>query len=218
MKSLLLLILLTTLSISLQSQVTISGKFVSHNGDYLAETHSESGTGYEVGLGYWFRLKNKRIEFTPEIGFTNIDSELRGATNNREDVLLEGFSGFSINSNVLIYPLDFHSDCNVCPTFSKEGGLIKKGFHCVINPAYYRKSYQYGPLIDLAEEPVINDLRLNLGAGLDIGVTNILTLVPHITYGFSIIKNEVSFGDPLESSRQLQAGLRAIFRFDKDKW
>ena len=49
------------------------------------------------------------------------------------------FSSFNMNLNINVYPLDFYNDCD-CPTFSKEGGPLEKGFHFIISPGvrYYK--------------------------------------------------------------------------------
>jgi hypothetical protein len=38
-----------------------------NNWDNYLEGQDFIKSGYKVGIDYWFRLKNKRIEFTPEL-------------------------------------------------------------------------------------------------------------------------------------------------------
>jgi len=207
MRSIIAIVFLSAFISTSHAQVTVSGQFVSQ-ANKISGGISPNGlvdqiaTGYEVGLGYWFRLKNKRLEFTPEISYTYLGGS---------DALAPGdIKGININTNILIYALDFHSDCSACPTFSKEGGLIKKGFHWIINPTFYNYSSSYDG------QESISNFRLSAGAGLDIGLTNMITLVPFVTYGFGLKEN--LFGNPDNKPKQLKLGIRSIFRFDKNKW
>ncbi len=204
MRALLVVIFLSFAAFICHGQVALSGGLVTQQnkvpGGISGGIIDQTSTGFEVGLGYWFRLKNKRLEFTPEVSYTTLTGESG----------LGDVSGVNINTNILIYALDFHSDCDACPTFSKEGGLVKKGFHWIINPALY--FYDTG--VDGAD-PITN-FRFSAGAGLDIGVSNLLTLVPFATYGFGL--SESFYGNEENKPRQLKIGIRSIFRFDKNKW
>lgn len=198
-------LLLSTLAMS---QFTVTGRYVINNTDVVENLTSTDGIprGYEIDLGYWFRLKNKRLEFIPEIGYTSLPGN--------DEI---SASGFNVNLNVLIYPLDFHNDCNSCPTFSKEGGTIKKGFHWIIAPSWANLSLET-PLIDLSSND-LSTFRLGLGAGLDIGVTNLLAVTPIIMINVGKQFDEFSIpGEDASRYRQVHLGLRATLRLDKDKW
>lgn len=214
MRYILLLVSLLFLTIQSQAQVTISGRFLTNNSeafDINYETENALAQGYEVGLGYWFRLKNKRMEFTPEISYTGYLG--------KDDV---SGSSINFNSNILIYALDFHSDCNACPTFSKDGGLIKKGFHWILNPSV-TKVESSGIVNRMTPSPTTFEYgyttwRLGVGAGLDIGITNLLTIAP-----FAMIhiggKDNLYAAEMVDSRyQQVHIGLRSTLRFDKDRW
>ena len=68
-------------------------------------------SGLNVGLDYWFRLKKRRIEFMPELGYTQFASS-------SVDGYKYSLSSFNAYFNVHAYVLDLAEDCN-CPTFSK---------------------------------------------------------------------------------------------------
>lgn len=190
--------------VQIDAQVVLSGGLINQSsnvqGGITGDLIPINSVGFEVGLGYWNRIKSKRLEFIPEVSYTSL----------KGDDGIGDLTGLNLNANVLIYALDFHSDCNSCPTFSKDGGTIKKGFHWIIAPGF--SSYK---LSDVSES-IINNFRLAAGAGLDIGITNMLTLVPFVTY--SIAGKEKFYGNDENRPKQLHLGLRSIFRFDKNKW
>jgi len=210
-------ILLATLfcfAIQSQAQVTISGRYVNNNSkayDINYETVDALNQGFAIGLGYWFRLKSKRMEFTPELSYSLLSGS-GSATG----------TGINFNTNILIYALDFHSDCSACPTFSKEGGLIKKGFHWILNPSLtYVRTEGSQNVTSPSPTPFSYNFttwRMGAGAGLDIGITNMLTIAP-----FAMI--HIGGKDNLHSAvmedsryRQVHIGIRSTWRFDKDKW
>jgi len=207
-----LLLLIGTMAFS---QFTVTSRYFNNNSegiDLNFETDNTLNQGFELDLGYWFRLKNKRLEFIPEVGY----SLYSGATETTA-------SGFNVNLNVLIYPLDFHNDCNSCPTFSKEGGTIKKGFHWIITPGWSNFNLSNPDDLVIASQPVgaseISTFRIGAGAGLDIGVTNLLALTPFVMFNIGEEYEYFGIGDVvIQRYRQLHFGLRATLRLDKDKW
>lgn len=130
-----------------------------------------SGNGYSVGLDYWFRLKNQRIEFLPELNYSVFSSP---ALSNGFDFDID-FVSFYFNTN--IYLLDLLNDCN-CPTFSKQNDFFKKGFFIQVSPGLTLPNFWYSD----DESTQFGELQANiaLGLGLDIGLTDILTLTPII--------------------------------------
>jgi len=206
MKILVTLFLLGAFSINSLAQVALSARYLSNSSEARDEyTAAESGfdSGFEVGIGYWFRLKNKRMEFTPELSY----AQMNGSTYSN--------TSLALNANILIYPLDFHSDCDACPTFSKDGGLIKKGFYWIISPGVWQFDSE-NPVLPLEKQSSLT-YRLGVGAGLDFGVTNLLTVSPFAMY--NITGKALAVGlDQSASMSQIHLGLRATLRFDKNKW
>lgn len=202
MRFLLTLTLILSTYVCAVSQVAVSARYLSNSADGF-ETYDQSfSSGLEFGIGYWFRLKNKRMEFTPEVSIAFLDSDLISN------------SSIGVNGNILIYPLDFHSDCNACPTFSKEGGLVKKGFYWILSPGLWMFRGD-DPNLNLSEREFMT-YRLGAGAGLDIGVANLLTVSPFAMY--NIVGGGFKANGISSNLSQIHLGVRTTLRFDKNKW
>ena len=131
-----------------------------------------------VSAHYWFRLKNKRIEFLPQLSYaTTLGSDaLVPVTQNR----------ISLFFNTDIYLFDLLNDCN-CPTFSKQSGGFQRSFFFEVSPGV---DYQMIKTKNFpsSENPNTEDavtFRLGLGVGFDIGISDLLTITPivHVDYG-----------------------------------
>ena len=231
MKSIITIVCFLAFSTMLIGQFGISAKFQNNSNDQWNETYQAiSGTNdnilsnsYEVGVNYWFRLKNKRVEFLPELTYAS------ASDNDLTDVLEYSRTTFSFNSNIQIYPLDFEGDCN-CPTFSKDGNSIKKGFYWLINPgvSVHNLGQVYNdPTSDPERQELDNDattsFKMGIGAGLDIGLTDLLTISPFLLYNkdFGVDYETqttpfplVDVGDSSNSLTQWQLGVRLMFRPD----
>ena len=164
-----------------------------------------------VTLDYWFRLRDQRIEFYPYISYQQASTDLQFAN---VDLGLRQIGG-GINAH--LYVLDLIGDCD-CPTFSKQGTFFKKGFFLLA-----------GIGADFSTKAVNGDFRdcyfdftAHAGLGLDIGVTDIITLTPILRYRyypdiswhelapvFGLDTNNVS-----TSAGQLGIGLRVGVRLD----
>lgn len=175
-----------------QSQVGVNGRYLKPNLNNNGE-ESIITSGYGIGLDYWFRLKTKRIEFMPEIGYENYNLEI-------EQLKMSSFY-FMFKTN--FYLLNFNEDCN-CPTFSKEGNTISKGFYISIAPLV--KSFSLKS--DVTENEIVGGVVL--GAGLDIGITELFTITPNIGYEITSNINDGEY-------KALQLGLRAGLRFNDGK-
>lgn len=149
--------------------------FEDANGEYADQATSIYGT-------YWFRLKEKRVEFLPEVGYygsinKNVGS---GPPNHMRAVY------FQFNTD--IYFLDFGNDCN-CPTFSKQSDVIKRGVFLEVSPGVEMRKLDIDFVEDgqLATRTFKNTVpRVSGGLGLDIGFSDLITVTPHagITYAF----------------------------------
>ncbi len=106
-------------------------------------------------VGYWWRLKNYRMEFFPS--FLMEQSYLPAS-----DLQLGG------ELITKLYLLDFKNDCN-CPTFSKSGVAFKKGIHLEVSPGFFypTEDKEWG-------------LMIGGGIGYDIGLSDLLTIVPMV--------------------------------------
>ena len=177
--------------------------------------------GYEYGISYWFRLKNYRVEFLPELSLQNLSSvDMQGQPYNFEK------QSYYLTFNTQIYTLDIDGDCN-CPTWGKDGSFIQKGFFVGINPGI---GYHKLDVIDkeiAAGSKSVNKIafRMGVSTGLDIGITKWITLSPFIglnytpSLGWDSLANLASFGEipvAVDQSKiwEIQPGIRLMFRPD----
>jgi|GEM_PF-191152 len=196
------------------------------NWNSIYQTFSEDETklfdsGLEFGLNYWFRLKNYRVEFLPEISYASLKSE--NLVNVRANS--HALTSYNFNFNVQIYALDFEGDCN-CPTWSKDGDLIKKGFYWLLSPGISKHNISSKFLLEdeNIEDTSITSFRLGAGLGLDIGINDFLTVSPFAIYNINFGNNWENQTTTYDSSlpsennsssiNQLQVGMRVIFRPD----
>ena len=129
-------------------------------------------SGLNVGVDYWFRLKKRRIEFMPELGYTQFAASSVDGYN-------YSLSSFNAYLNVHVYLLDLAEDCN-CPTFSKQGNTIKKGFFLHAAPLfrYYVQKAEGSQSIS----GNATGIGFRAGAGIDIGLSDFFTLTPMVAY------------------------------------
>lgn len=184
-------------------------------------TNPESliGNGWSVGVDYWFRLKNYRMEFLPELNF----SQLNQTPDNADWSNQVTFSSFFFNTN--IYLFDFKGDCD-CPTFSKQGPTLDKGFFLQVSPGLTFAQSE----IDFNSNTLKADdlaFSIGLGAGFDLGVSDLVTISPMAGFRYfpsitwdslqEIPDDEVPRLEVDEASSSLTqwyAGIRVGFRLD----
>jgi len=164
------LFLLTSVRMSAQFGINV-GYQINQSEGWIPSGATEPivSNGYKAGIDYWFRLKQKRIEFTPEVSYAFYESAyLPEMTNDR-------VAFFSLQINTQFYLLDLLNDCN-CPTFSKQNNFFKKGFFLRLSPGLTRLHWAsgWGKV-----QPT-----LGMGIGLDIGVSDLLTISPLLTFRY----------------------------------
>ena len=139
-----------------------------HNDADQSETEL-LGDGFSISADYWFRLKNVRVEFLPELNYSSFKTSLFNGLETRADF-------FSLFFNVNFYPMDFYGDCD-CPTFSKSGDTFQKGFFLQVSPGF-----SYAPTkLELPEETIeeqMSGFSIGAGLGFDIGLSDLLTISP----------------------------------------
>jgi hypothetical protein len=135
-------------------------------------------TGYHVGLDYWFRLKEVRIEFYPELGYSRYATE--------RPAYQGGMALLQWHTN--IYPMDFWDDCD-CPTFSKQDPWFQRGFFFQVSPGIGALHHQFneGNQPESIQWNLIYSLAA--GAGLDIGISDRLTLSPYARWNYFFSAN-----------------------------
>ncbi|MCO6488792.1 MAG: hypothetical protein J5I98_10260 [Phaeodactylibacter sp.] len=180
------------------------------------------------GLDYWLPMKAYRIDFLPELNFqkTNNTIELADFPGQAEAQLSNTWLSFFFNAN--IYFLDLEGDCD-CPTFSKSGGFLQKGLFLQVSPGV---SWIQSKVESEGIAADSDDIALSaaVGLGLDIGLSDILTLTPIAGYRYYLPTRWESLGSEAfitspsgdtgiqseESSiRQFYAGLRLGLRLDQ---
>ncbi|MDX1684614.1 MAG: hypothetical protein R3275_05210 [Saprospiraceae bacterium] len=207
------------------AQFGVSGIYNFHQGADVWDNEINSNAehiksdGFGVSLNYWFRLKDYRVEFLPELMY------LAG---NRSAALLDDtpidheWQQLALYFNVNIYPFDFEGDCN-CPTFGKDGGFFEKGFFFQLSPGagYYINETKSSEARESSGVAFLS----GIGAGLDVGVAEYFTITPFVRYviGFNTEwpqsdPTNADEGNSIQSStRDFLAGLNVIYRFDYKK-
>lgn len=230
MKKLIIFSVLIFYTQLLSAQFGINAGYRSNGGNnwekYL-EDQDFIKSGYKVGIDYWFRLKNKRVEFTPELAYSSFKSEntLPNALPDQNEVTAKS-NIYSLYLNTNIYFLDLENDCN-CPTWSKSNDFVKKGLFLQVTPGL---NY----LDNLVEDPAglnenATDFVFSLGGGLgvDIGVSNMITVTPMLSYHYYFNANwdglAEQLGENFENNtanettdlQQFFAGIRVGIRLDQ---
>jgi len=178
MKKLIIICLCCIFSASLFAQYGINaGLRVNGATDWQHFTGQDDflNSGFKVGIDYWFRLKKRRVEFTPEFNFSHFKTQY---TSSKDEDFTFKSNVYGLHLNTNIYPLNFKDDCN-CPTFKKDGQLIEKGFHFILSPGV-----NYFDLSINKDAYKTSDIVFSagLGVGLDIGLNDYLTVTPMAMY------------------------------------
>ena len=141
---------------------------------YITGTKSyflKNGVYFEIDRK--FGLKNIRIDFYPGVKY------------NSQTFIIEDskfkwtLAGFQVTAK--FYTFDLNGNCN-CPTFGHGGETFKKGFHFTLSPGVdylfliHQANSTENHTIDINQEKII--FSISGGAGLDIGLSELLTLTP----------------------------------------
>jgi hypothetical protein len=128
------------------------------------------GTGYALGIDYWVRFQDVRIELLPELNFSRYQNTIE-----RLDIDTE-VKMYSLLLRTNIYFLDMSGDC-FCPTFYQEGPTLQKGLHLQISPGLH---YFDGSITGSNAAASSNTFTYSIGAGLgfDLGISKYLTITP----------------------------------------
>ena len=158
----------------------------------------------ELTLYYWFRLPKQRVEFQPSVYYAH---DLGETVANTSEV------GFQFKTN--IYVFDLGTDCH-CPTFGKQGPQLQKGFFVQLSPGVANGRYLGQDRRTVA--------TLGAGVGLDIGISNLVTITPLLAYRrtLSSVANATwtdddgsTLTDVSFRRNTFQLGLQATFRLDR---
>jgi len=185
--------------------------------DALGRSEDIFSSSMTLSVDYWLRLPNLRIEFYPNISYHQASTTIPNALVGNGDLDL-GLRQMGLGIYTHVYLLDMIGDCD-CPTFSKQGGLMKKGFFIL---AEIGADYSQKNAANLGFTDGNIDFKAAVGLGLDIGVTDLLTVSPFIQYRFypAVSWHELGpiFSLPdnnVEANlSQIQLGVRVGFRPD----
>ncbi len=131
-------------------------------------------SGFAVGIDRWFRLKEARVEFFPELNYARYSVDWSDNTTTLRHQQI------SLFANTHFYIFDLAGDCD-CPTFSKDGNFVKKGFYVEVSPGL---SYATSSIKGISGDPSNSSLilSLGLGVGVDIGLSDLLTITPMLRF------------------------------------
>ena len=182
--------------------------------------------GMTLGIDYWFRLKNKRIEFTPELAYSHFNGQNELPL---EDIIDLKSQFYSLNFNTNIYFLDLQNDCN-CPTWSKNDDYLKKGLFLQISPGanYFQNSIENSPIANETSSNFV--FSLGAGLGFDLGISNLVTVTPKVAYHYFFNATweglSKQLGDNVENElanestdlNQIYVGIRIGIRLDQQNY
>ncbi|MEP7320298.1 MAG: hypothetical protein ABI761_00210 [Saprospiraceae bacterium] len=131
-----------------------------------------------AGIDYWFRLKKYRLEFLPAIHALYAHESV---SINNEKVGKLNWTVIELAPVFQFYPFDFNNDC-MCPTFSKQGQFFKKGFFVNLTPGLAHSTLSNSAVAVTTSQNVYFG---RLGLGIDLGISDLLTLSPSMNYQFS---------------------------------
>jgi len=178
-----LLFLLLALPCILTAQFGLHGSYQNNTQVSQFPSNDFPASGFAVGLDYTFRLAQNRIEFFPELNYSQIQtSEFAPDERGTSLFLKDNAFGFYFNTNVYVF--DFAGDCD-CPVFSKDGNFFKKGFFLQVSPGINYHNYLFEEYSEFANDTprVVTDDNFSYslagGAGIDIGLSEHLTISPY---------------------------------------
>ncbi|PHI19938.1 hypothetical protein CEQ90_10330 [Lewinellaceae bacterium SD302] len=172
----------------LEAQFGVSGFYKVSQDDVVTEEYPDGnffGNGYEVAADYWFRLPNKRIEFLPTVFYGRYEKEyeIRRAVDSQVFPVEANLSEFGFQLKTNFYIFDFGTDCD-CPTWGKQGPALHKGFFLQLAPGISRLTNSF----TIQDEELFErrtgstNFILGVGAGIDFGISNLITITPQVSY------------------------------------
>jgi hypothetical protein len=222
MRKFILIIATAVFCTSLNAQYGLSLKYQAVNSTYWEELFTDADGEYATQLlgasvFYWFRLKEKRVEFLPEFGYhRSIGKSSKSLSSNQQRV--------SFLFNIDVYLFDIINDCD-CPTFSKQGTAFQRSFFIELSPGV---DFQILSLDDVSGQNRTYDaseltFRIGIGAGFDFGISDFLTVTPLISINYGSRPKWQGLVEVLDTSTPVpdnksewivSAGIRATFRPD----
>lgn len=209
------------ISNALSAQFAVNYRYHFNNYDTWNSLFTEDKafpSDHEIGLSYYYKFPNHRVELHPEVSFGMPQSS---------NLFVKGWEGSDISQSFItvglpihVYLFDLEDDCD-CPTFSKTGPSFIKNISAFIAP---RLRYNLRKINNTKTNKAV--FSLGLGLAYDIGVSDLITITPTLGayYNFN---DEVKLHDlnesllPKDSFTSLALGIRVLTRFDyvrKNRW
>lgn len=181
MKNILFLFLFFGFSQTATAQIGISAAYSNVGTNF--EFHNDFkgfNPSMSFGVDYWFRLKNYRVEFYPQLSFLQSSTETYLNKFQETEELSQSLQMIGGKLNTRFYIFDIEGDCD-CPTWSKDGDVFKKGFFLLATGGVHNLTQTSGRATG---ESTVSDVAFTYGGGigLDIGLSEYLTLSPFVTY------------------------------------
>lgn len=182
-----ILLALLTFGISAYCQIGISGHWIRQSfPDWddqvqpsVVPNDNVFGSGYQIGLDYRLTPFEARIEVLPSLVYTAQTGAFTSRLASEYDWDL---SSIGLHVDLNFYPLDWEGDCN-CPTFGKGGSVFDKGFFFSLSPGVDYLTQQGTILTEdgrtITTEESVLQYSFGGGVGLDIGLSEYLTLTPY---------------------------------------
>lgn len=175
-------------SISVFAQFSVQTQY--HTGLQNNQSSWPSSYTLDGSIHYWTRLKKYRLELLPGFLFQSISTDH------------DNFQNVGVTIPASFYIMDFVNDCD-CPTFSKNSFWFQKGFFIRLTPSWTKNINQSKP-------ELLNQLfGVGITLGLDLGISDLLTLTPLIGYDqLHSLSGSSAHGD------YLHFGLSILIRHD----
>jgi len=198
-------------SVSAQIDIDLSVQRPSyHDWDRLLTETSNSEQNifdWKAGIGFAYRVfpYQVRIGYRPGLHFLfgQKGLEFSEAIPQKNYSILQSYLSIPVH----IYPFDLWGDCN-CPTFGKQHDFFKKAFYLEFIPALSVKQLKLAD--QLVTEQVWNAaFHIGLGTGINIAVSDHLTISPMLSYhlgfaekwnGLGLFHGEIDHYDQTTSS------------------
>ncbi len=232
------------IAIQLQAQISVLGGVSTFSADKWDEmmdipfngisgrgSLEPLGLGTFYGLTYSIPIPNVGMRLLPELNYSSFKSigyeNFRLSNQERLDIEISVQNiAFLLNTNIYLFNLE--GDCD-CPTFGKEGGFFKKGFHIQAGPGVVYSSKKIDETAaDSGMQTVSTTDNFNfafvVGAGLDIGLTDKFTITPFARFKYLASQEWIKLNDSLNGAEEpvdnnsssitnLEAGLKFGFRY-----
>lgn len=179
-------------------------------GNRSNESLLKNGFAQEVDLKI-AGFENYRIQFHLNAGTTFSKTSLTDRTFQLRQIDL------ALSSKIFLLSLE--ADCD-CPTFSRDAGLLEKGFYVEFIAGASSYNAQLRDVIEVNDKGF--GLKLGLGIGLEIGINDQITVSPYVRYNrffnnewsglqaaiVDLDNAEPNIGSDISPINQISAGIR----------